>query len=244
MRELGTHIEQLVTFDQSVLIISDLHFPYAHQDWHPFLKAIKEQYKPQIILNVGDEVDAHAISFHDSDSSLPSADQELDEAIKEIQSLRDLFPKMYICESNHGSLAYRKIKHHGIPIRNLKELSDLYETPQWSWHHEILLETLQGFVTVVHGKTGGRGKLATEQGNSAIQGHFHSTLELSWIQSTMNTRFNMIVGCLIDAKSMAFAYGKNFTKKPMLGVGWINELGEPSLIRMITDKNNRWIGKL
>ena len=54
----------------------------------------------------------------------------------------------------------------------------------------------------------------------------------------------MIVGCLVDPESMAFAYGKNFTKNPILGVGWINELGEPTLIRMITDKHNRWIGKL
>ena len=107
-----------------------------------------------------------------------------------------------------------------------------------------MLETHQGFVTIVHGKTGGRGKLALDQGNSAIQGHWHSTFELSWIQSTMNTRFNMIVGCLIDSKSMAFAYGKNITKKPIHGVGWINNLGEPALIRMILDKNGRWIGRL
>ena len=244
MQELGIGIKHLVALDQRVLIISDLHFPYAHPDWFIFLEAIKRNYKPDIVISLGDEVDCHAISFHQSDSALPSADAELEEAIKEIHQLRNLFEKLYITESNHGSMAYRKVKFNGIPLRHLKDLHELYETPKWSWHHEIMLETLQGFVTIVHGKTSGRGKLAIEQGNSAIQGHFHSTYELSWVQSSMNTRFNMICGCLIDSNAISFHYGKNFTKKPIHGVGWINELGEPSLIRMILDKSGRWIGRL
>ena len=79
-----------------MLVISDLHLPYAHPDWFPFLKDIKDKFKPKIILNAGDEVDGHAISFHDSDSSLFNADAELDKAIDEIQGLKELFPKMEV----------------------------------------------------------------------------------------------------------------------------------------------------
>jgi len=238
------YTKRIVALDQSVLIISDLHFPNAHPDWYHFLKTIKEQYKPQLIVNVGDEVNGSRWSFHDSDESLPCADQELEEAIEEIHHLRDLFPKMYICESNHGSLLYRKVKTHGIPLHSLKSLQELYGTPHWKWAHEILLETHNGPISVVHGRSGAYNKLANEQRCSAVQGHHHSKFELTWQTSTRSTIFNMIVGCLIDYKSMAFDYGKNMTKKPMLGVGWINELGEPTLIRMMLDKNNRWTGKL
>lgn len=234
----------LVALDQSCLIISDLHSPYNHPDSFAFLKEIKSQFKPDIILNAGDEVDGHAISFHDSDSSLFNADQELELAIKDMKELASIFPKMYIAESNHGSLIYRKFKSNGLPIRHLKPLHELYETPQWSWHHEIILETHLGFTLLVHGKTGAYHKLALEQGCNTIQGHFHQKFEITWSQSTTNFIFNMIIGCLIDPASMAFAYGKNIAKRPMLGVGWLNELGEPSLIRMITDKHNRWTGKL
>ena len=244
MRELGNHIKQICALDQSVLFISDLHEPFSHPDSHAFLKAIKDNYKPDIIINMGDEIDSSQISFHPSDSALPNADKELELAIEELQKLRDIFPKMYLCESNHGSLAYRKAKYHGIPIRQLRDLHELYETPQWSWHAEIMLETHNGFVTVVHGRTGSRGKLALEQGNSAVQAHFHSTAEISWIRSTMNTRFNMICGCLVDEKHLAFAYGKNIAKKPIQCVGWLNEYGEPCLTRMMLDKHGRWIGKL
>ena len=130
---------------KNILIISDTHIPYSHPDYILFLTAVKKKYKPHIIIHIGDELDYHAISFHDSDSSLMSADMELDKAIIELQEgLAKLFPKMYLLESNHGSLVYRKLKHHGIPIRVLKDLPELYETPTWSWHFEIVLDTLMG----------------------------------------------------------------------------------------------------
>lgn len=244
MKEYETKPKRIIGLDQRILIISDLHFPYAHQDWHPFLKAIKEQYKPEIIISVGDEVDGHSVSFHNSESSLFNPDAELEKAIEEIHHLRDLFPKMYLCESNHGSLIYRRVKAENIPIRHIVPLDQLYETPNWSWHHEIMLETDCGFTTIVHGKTGGYNKLSNDQGCNAIQGHYHSKFELTWSQSSMGARYNMIVSCLIDQESMAYNYGKNFSKKPIHGVGWINEIGEPCLIRMKLDEHGRWHGKL
>ena len=228
----------------SVLIISDLHFPMAHPDWYLFLKEIKKKYRPKIIVNVGDEVNGAGISFHEKDSALPNADSELEQAIEEIQHLKELFPKMYLCESNHGSLVFRKLKYHGIPIAHLKSLPELYNTPQWSWHHEILLKTRSGEVSVVHGKTGGYNRLSMEQGCSSVQGHHHQKFEITWHESAHGSRFNMIVGCLIDKESIAFHYGKNFSKKPILGVGFIDEDGEPFLIRMKLNKKGRWIGRV
>lgn len=243
MEELEYTLE-LVALDQSILVISDLHFPNAHPDWYIFLKTIKVKYRPEIIINVGDEVNGSRWNFHDSDEALPSADEELQEAIDEIRLLYQLFPKMNLCESNHGSLLYRKIKHHGIPLRSLKPLPELYGTPGWKWSHEIKIETHSGKISIVHGRSGAYNKLSMEQGISSVQGHHHSKFEITWQSSTERTIFNMIVGCLIDYKSMAFDYGKNITKKPVIGVGWINDLGEPTLIRMMLDKNERWTGKL
>ena len=64
-----------------ILNISDQHMPYEHPDMFAFLAAIKRKYKPTLVVNGGDEVDAHALSFHDSDSDLPSAGDELKLAI-------------------------------------------------------------------------------------------------------------------------------------------------------------------
>jgi hypothetical protein len=236
-------IHKINATGKTVMIIPDLHEPYSHPDSHKFLKAVYDEYNPDIGICLGDEVDHHAISFHDSDSSLPSADAELDQAIIMLQEgLHRLFQKLYLLESNHGSLAFRKMKHHGLPIRMLKPLNELYETPLWEWHHDILLLTNLGPIYICHGKAAAYGKLAKEMGCSAIQGHYHGKFEITWHRTATGSRFNCFSGCLVDEKSMAMAYGKNHLPKPILGCTIIDKNGIPKLIKMKLDLQGRWNG--
>lgn len=223
-----------------VLIISDLHIPYSVRGYLRFLKELKRTFRPEIVINIGDEIDYHALSFHPSDQDLDSAGKELDRAIGEIQEgLHKLFPKMYLLESNHGSMTLRKAKHHGIPVRTLKPLPELYGTPKWSWHEEIILDTATGPVYLCHGKSGAPGGLVKEIGVSCIQGHFHSRLEFTWHSGINGDRYNMFVGCLVDASSLAMAYGKNHPKKPILGCGGIRENGQPEIFKFSKNKRLR-----
>jgi hypothetical protein len=97
-----------------ILVISDMHHPYSHPDTTAFLAAIKKEYEPTRVICIGDEVDHHAMSFHDSDPDLYSAGDELKASIKALKPLYTLFPVMDLVDSNHGSMAYRKGKHHGV----------------------------------------------------------------------------------------------------------------------------------
>jgi len=214
-----------------VLIISDLHIPYSVEGYFRFLDTVNKKFKPDLVINIGDELDYHAMSFHDSDSELFSASNELDRAIIEIQEgLHKLFPKMYLLESNHGSMILRRAKHHGIPIRTLRPLHELYETPLWEWHESIVLRTTRGYVYLCHGKSGAYGRLTKEVGLSTIQGHFHGKFEITYHRGALNTRYSMFVGCLVDTKSLAMAYGRNNVVQPILGCGGIKSNGEPFLI--------------
>jgi hypothetical protein len=215
---------------KKVLIISDMHIPYSVAGYVRFLKHLKEKFRPDVVVCIGDEIDYHAMSFHDSDVDLFSAGQELDRAIIELQEgVHKLFPKMYVLESNHGSMILRRAKHHGIPIRTLKPLQELYETPEWSWHEEIVLQTNAGRVYLCHGQSGAYGRLTKEMGASTIQGHFHGKFEITYHRSVLSSRFSMFVGCLVDIKSLAMAYGRNHTVKPILGCGGLKASGEPVL---------------
>ena len=227
--------------DKYVLIIPDLHCPHHHVDAFKFLKRIKEQLpEDAIIINLGDEIDGHAWSFHTSDSDLDSAGVELSKAIIYLQEgLHTLFPKMHILESNHGSLLSRKLKHHGIPIRALKPMQELYETPLWQWHNEILLRTNIGNVYLTHGKSGAYGKLCKEMGMSCIQGHYHTKFEITWHESATQKKFNMIAGCLADRDHMAMAYAKNLSVRFQLGAAYLDNNGWPSLIPMPLDETGR-----
>ena len=231
--------------DKETLLISDTHIPYSHPDYIKFLTAIKKKYKPQVVLHGGDELDFHSASFHDSDQELFSAGDELDKSIIELQEgLHKLFKKVYLLESNHGSLIYRKMKAHGIPIRTLKPLHELYETPLWEWHNDILLQTNMGDTYVCHGKTATYGRLCKEMGCNAIQFHFHGKSEITFHRSVMKSRYNMYCGCLVDEDSLSMAYGRNNLPKPIMSVGRIDKNGMPHLIRMNLNDKGRWNGKL
>ena len=223
-----------------VLIIPDLHAPYHHPDALDFLRAIKKKYKPEVIANLGDETDGHAISFHNSISELLSAGDELNKAIEFIQELNKLFPKMYLVDSNHGSLRYRKLKHHGIPIAHLKSQKELYGTPKWNWYDELILNTHKGEVYVCHGRSSNGKKIVGELSMSVVQGHYHCLFGINWYSNGMQDRYALFSGALCDRQSMAFEYGKLFLSKPILGASLIMDDGSPRLIKMELNKKDRW----
>ena len=76
-----------------ILIISDLHEPYSHTDSFAFLEAIKKKYKPERVVCIGDELDYHALSFHDSDPDLPNASKELELGLYKIKMIESYFQR-------------------------------------------------------------------------------------------------------------------------------------------------------
>lgn len=213
-----------------VLIISDLHHPFAVDGWFEFLKKIHDKKKYDIIISIGDECDNAAYSFHEKEPGMPGASKELEMACDSMRLMATLFPKMYILNSNHGSLFYRRAKFAGMPYELIKSLPEIYGTPLYEWHDEILLKTDSGPVYMVHGKKSGYGALARETGASCIQGHFHTKAEITYHRTVMGTRFNMFVGCLADAKKLAFQYAKNNVPTFINSVGEIDKNGKPNIL--------------
>jgi len=70
-----------------ILVIGDIHAPYMHKDTVEFLSLVKEVYQPDRVVQIGDEVDIHAISMHDSDPDLDAAGKELEKAIVALEPL-------------------------------------------------------------------------------------------------------------------------------------------------------------
>lgn len=230
--------------NKSILIISDTHIPYHHKDLLPFLKAIKKKYKPDRVIHIGDEVDKHAMSMHDSDPDLPSAGDELKQSLPIIKQLENLFPDMDILDSNHGSLVYRRALKHGIPKAYLRHYNEFLEVGKgWKWHDDLTLDTPGGPVYFCHGKVADVLKLAQSMGMSCVQGHYHSSYSIKYYGNSLGLYFGLQVGCLIDKDSLAFRYNKTQRARPIIGLGMIID-GLPKLIPMVLNKNGRWIGKI
>lgn len=216
-----------------ILFISDMHIPYHNKRTLNFLQEMKDKYKPTRIVCLGDEVDNHALSFHDSDPDLFSAGHELSKALPIVAELKAMFPIMDLIDSNHGSLAYRRAKAHGIPRHYIKAYNAVLEVDSgWTWHDDLVIDLPDGqLVYVHHGKTAEAIKTAQLYGMSHVSGHYHEKFGVSYFSTPGKLLWGMNSGCLIDNNSLAFAYNRINPKRPIIGTSLIID-GVPVLEAM------------
>jgi len=245
-----------IKYDNSrILNIPDIHAPYHHPDTIHFLSDVNDAVKPTRIINDGDEVDNHGLSMHDSDPNLDSPGVELSKAKLFIRELAALFPVMDIAHSNHGSLVYRRAMKFGIPVEYIKSYRDILFSDDsgrntgggdgWAWHQRIFVELPNGSNLIVQHQSSGDTLLnAAHERSNIIEGHEHGTFEIKYKQNAHGDNYWVIIsGCLVDEKSLAFAYGKLFPKKPVIGCSVVLD-SQPYLIKMPQDTNGRYTGNL
>jgi len=227
-----------------VLLISDLHIPYHHPDSFAFLQYLKDKYKPTRVICLGDELDKHAMSYHDHDPDLYSAGHELKASLPFVVQLEKMFPRMEIIESNHGSLVWRKAKTNGIPRQYIKSYNDVLGVgPGWSWHFDLTIDLPNGQkVYIHHGKVSDVVKLSQQMGMNAIQGHYHEKYGVHFWGNPTGLYWGMQCGCLIDDEQYAFSYNNVNIKRPIIGTGLIID-SLPLLEPMVLSEGGRWIGR-
>jgi len=230
--------------NKRILVISDMHIPYHHRDSFEFLTEIKKEYKPDFVINIGDLLDFHAINMHTHDPDLYSAGDELKASKGFIMALEGIFPQMIEVESNHSSLVYRRALKYGMSREFLKDYGEFLGTKKWKWVDDLTIKMSNGqkcFFT--HGRSADVLKVSQAMGMSAVQGHFHTKFLISFWANPNNLFFAMNVGCLINQKSMAFSYAKNFRTRFIIGCGIILG-GIPKLLPMVLNDKGRWNKKL
>lgn len=227
-----------------VLAIPDLHAPFEHPDTVAFLKKVKKVYKPKIVVCLGDEMDAAAISNYDSDPDGMAAGLELEKTIEHLQPIYKLFPKVMVCTSNHTARPYRQAHQFGLPRAFLKSYSEFLQAPKgWKWADsweidDVVYEHGEGF-------SGASAAIKSAQGNmaSTVIGHIHAFAGIQYNANSKHLIFGFNAGCLIDKDAYAFAYGKKIKNKPILGCGIIVD-GIPIFIPLKLNRKGRWTKKL
>lgn len=224
-----------------ILLISDMHIPYHHPDLIPFLTHLKEKYKPTRVICMGDEVDHNALSYHEKDPDMPGAGDELRQALPVIKELKNLFPKMDILESNHGSLVWRKAKTHGIPRHYIKSYNEVLGVDDgWKWSFDLTVRLPNGQLCYLHhGKSSDPIKLSQQMGLSAAQGHFHNGFKIDYWGNPNGLFWAMQCGCLVDDDALAFSYNNVNIRRPVIGTGLIID-SIPVLEPMILNEGGRW----
>ena len=226
-----------------ILFISDLHIPFHHEDSFDFLRHLKQKYNPTRVICLGDELDKHSLSYHEHDPNGYSAGHELEVSIPYIKELEEIFPKMDIIESNHGSLVWRKAKTNGIPKHYIKSYNDVLGVGEgWSWSFDLTLTLPNGQQCYVHhGKSSDILKMSQTMSMNAVSGHFHERFKVDYWANPTGLYWGMSCGCLIEDDSYAFAYNNVNLKRPIVGTGLVID-SIPVLEPMILLPSGRWKG--
>lgn len=228
---------------ERVLIIPDTHLPFHHQDSFAFLGAVKGWFQPTVVVHLGDEIDCHTLSKWAANPDGLSSGKELDLAIDALHDgLYKLFPKVFVCTSNHTIRPYKRATEAGIPKRVLKPYSELLEAPPgWVWQDrwivdDVIFEHGEHLSGQYAGATAARHNM-----RSTVIGHIHSFAGIHYLSCTDKIIFGFNAGCLIDVNSYAMEYGKKLRNKPVLGLGLLAN-GVPSFVPMVLDEWGRWTG--
>jgi predicted phosphodiesterase len=216
-----------------VLVIGDTHIPFEHKGYLKFCQEVQKKHKCGTVVHIGDLVDNHSISYHEHDPDLWSPTHEMELSDDILQKWFRAFPEVKLTRGNHDCLVDRKAKTIGLPKRCFKPYRDIWELPD-GWEDEFKF-TIDG-VIYEHG-TGVSGKLAhlnkaINNRASTVIGHCHSFAGISFTASPLDCIFGMNVGCGINAKLLAFAYGKDFPHKPIVSCAVVERGINPTIYRM------------
>ncbi|MFQ5380757.1 MAG: metallophosphoesterase [Dehalococcoidia bacterium] len=209
-------------------VIGDTHLPYEHKDYLQFCQDTFDRQEVTRVIHIGDLLDHHAQSFHDSEPGLKGANGEFEDARERLEPWYDAVPKLELVHGNHDRIPARQLTKMGIdPQRYMRPLAEVYEFPEgWTEVEHVF----SNGVLYHHGETalgvnGFRNDAKARMVNT-VTGHAHGNFGVSYTASDHRLVYGCAVGCGIDSKSMAFAYGKHFKLKPIVGCAVIMDDGK------------------
>jgi len=204
----------------NILIIGDLHAPFTKYGYLKFCREQQEIHDCGTVVFIGDVIDNHYSSYHESDPDGYGAGEELDRAIDMIADWYHTFPKATVIIGNHDRLVYRKAYSSGVSKKWIREYKEVLNTSGWDFVENIEFHG----INFNHGEGGtAMNRIKTEL-QSQAQGHLHTELYVKFLVGANFIVFGMQVGCGIDIKSYAMAYGKHY-KKPAIGCGVVLNKG-------------------
>lgn len=206
-------LDYLRNKERRILIIGDLHCPFEMEGYFEYCLETYDRHACNQVIFIGDLIDSHATSRHETDPDGLSAKTELDIAIEDLQKWRDAFPVADVIIGNHDRVVMRRAFSSSIPSIWIKSFNEVLGTT-WNWTERIEYDGVQ----FVHGEGGTARTKAKNDLQSTVQGHIHTQAYVEWMVGNKAKLFGMQVGCGLDRDTYAAAYAKHY-KKQAIGCG-------------------------
>ena len=202
------------TTENRVLVIGDLHEPFCLDGYLEFCIDTYNKYQCNKVVFIGDVIDNHYSSYHETDADGMGGGQELELAISKLAEWYKAFPNAHVTIGNHDRLIMRKAQTSAVPKKWIKDYKEVLEVPNWEFVNRVVIDNVQ----YIHGEAGTAKVKCKADMMSTVQGHLHTQAYTEWFVGANFKVFGMQVGCGINHESYAMAYAKA-GKKPVIGCG-------------------------
>tara|TARA_R100000734_G_C3289485_1_gene81555 strand:- start:173 stop:895 length:723 start_codon:yes stop_codon:yes gene_type:complete len=208
----------------NVLVIGDLHEPFCLDSYLDWCLEQYQAYNCTEVVFIGDIIDNHYSSYHETDANGLGGLDELELAIKRISRWYKAFPVATVIIGNHDRIIMRKAQTSAIPSKWIKSYKEVLEVPNWEFVERYEKDDVQ----YIHGEGGtARTKCRADMMNT-VQGHLHTQCYTEHYVGKNFRVFGTQVGCGINHKSYAMAYAK-YGKRPAVGCAVILNSGKTPL---------------
>lgn len=209
---LNKLVSGLKSKENRILVIGDLHEPFCLDGYLEFCLEQSEKFNTNRTIFIGDVIDNHFSSYHETSADGMGGGQELDLSINKIAKWRDAFPKADVIIGNHDRLIMRKAQTSAIPSKWIKSYKDVLEVPEWNFVERLVIDDVQ----YIHGEGGTARTKCKADLMSTVQGHLHTQAYTEYVVGQNFKIYGSQVGCGINHKAYAMAYAK-YGKKPAIG---------------------------
>lgn len=217
---------------KNILVIGDTHIPFERIGYLEFCREQQEKFNCGTVIHIGDTVDMHFSSFHETNPDGFSAGDELTLSISKLKRWGYTFPKVKACFGNHDLLIQRQAFSAGLSQKWIRGFNEVLELPGWEFDMEYIIEdVIYTHGTGTSGENGAFQK-ALNRRKSVVSGHLHTIANVKWNVSEMDRIFAMQVGCGIDDKAYAFEYARGIVKKSIISCGVVLQGSLPIIIPM------------
>jgi len=201
--------------ENRILVIGDLHEPFCLDGYLDFCIETYQNFNCNKVIFIGDVIDNHYSSYHESSADGLGGKYELEQAIKKLSKWYKVFPIADVTLGNHDRIIIRKAQTSNIPSKWIKEYRDVLETPKWNFVTDVYYDG----VRYVHGDKSGKPRMAAKRDMvSTVSGHYHTDFYVEWLFGKTRAIFALATGCGIDSKSYAMGYMQG-GKKEAIGCG-------------------------
>lgn len=193
-----------------IAVLPDCHVPFHDQKAVDLAVKVIKDFKPDVLVHLGDLADFHSLSAHRKDPTKNTSFlTELEKVHKVMDQLDNLAPRKVFCEGNHCNRLQRYLFDRAPELYPFMTVESALQLKERGWEYHPYQEVVTiGPVSFVHdlGYSGVNGARQTAQAfpGNLVYGHSHRTSSFTMGNLKRDTYTCWNIGWLGDSRAIEY----------------------------------------